>query len=181
MLPRVRFVVGLGSSDHHAASRVREGAARLGAHPMLSVVAASRLYESPAAGGATAARFVNAAVVVDTALPAAALLQALHAIEAACGRVRAMANASRTLDLDVLWSVDAPLVDGDAPQGAGPAVPHPRLFERAFAAVPALEALGNAGLPVPSPLADAARALARQPLAALPGLLAPAGQPIERG
>src|SRR6185503_15446943 len=87
--------------------RVVDAVALVARHPMLRVVARSRAYVNPAWGGATAARFVNAAVVVETSLAPAALLRALHAIETEMGRVRGSPNASRTIDLDVLWHVDA--------------------------------------------------------------------------
>jgi len=75
--------------------------------------------------------FVNAVVAVATALEPAALLDRLHRIEAAFGRVRRIANEARVLDLDLI-DYDGLVLDGPAP----PILPHPRLHERAFVLLP---------------------------------------------
>ncbi len=159
------FVIGVGASGGQALGLVDAGIAALGEPDPVRVVGRSRRYQNPAWGGATRAPFVNAAVVVDTTLPASSLLALLFAIEGAQGRVRsARKNQARTLDLDLLWQV--------APAGpsssSSPLLPHPRLLERSFALVPAVEALRSAGLAVPLELAAAARRHALAPLFALP-------------
>jgi len=89
----------------------------------------SAYYSTPAWPDPAAPPFVNAVARIDTPLGPAALLAALHAIEAKFGRERSAANAPRTLDLD--------LIDYDGRIEAGPPVlPHPRLPERAFVLVP---------------------------------------------
>lgn len=145
------FVVGLGSSGPSAEKRLASAVAALRAHPLLTVRSVSRSYENPAVGGATQARFVNAAVVVETALGPEALLGALHAEEARAGRVRSVPNAARTLDLDVLLGLDL-LASTERP-----ALPHPRLQDRPFAVVPALEAIARAGRVPPAFLVEAGR------------------------
>ena len=77
--------------------------------------------------------YVNGVAAVATALDPAALLQALHAVETAFGRVRGVPNAARTLDLDLLAYGD--VVQPDPSPGA-PVLPHPRLGERAFVLLP---------------------------------------------
>jgi 2-amino-4-hydroxy-6-hydroxymethyldihydropteridine diphosphokinase len=77
--------------------------------------------------------FVNGVVMAETALDPARLLEVLHGIEAAFGRVREEKNAARTLDLDLL-------AHGNTVQAAqDPILPHPRLQERAFVMVPLAE------------------------------------------
>ena len=78
--------------------------------------------------------FVNGVARVETALEPAALLAALHRVEAAFGRVRGVPNAARTLDLDLLAYGDR--VAAPAPGGSGPILPHPRMTERAFVLLP---------------------------------------------
>lgn len=148
------FVVGIGSSGPTAPLHARRALELLAAHPLFALKAASRFYGNPPAGGATTARFLNGAVVVESALPPAGLLLALRGIEHAVGRVRGRRNGPRAIDLDVLL---APAVKGGA---AAPTIPHPRLFRRAFALVPADEALRRAGL---TPPADVAREALRVP------------------
>jgi 2-amino-4-hydroxy-6-hydroxymethyldihydropteridine diphosphokinase len=161
------FVVGVGASGADAAARVDAGIALLATTSprALSVCGQSRRYANPPWGGATRAPFVNAAVVVDTPLPPRALLGVLFAVERAHGRVRAQKNAARTLDLDVLWS---PVATSSTP----PLLPHPRFAGRAFAVVPAVEALDDAGVVVPAWLRAAARAHGTAPLTALTALTA---------
>ena len=75
--------------------------------------------------------YVNAVAEVETALSPLALLAALLEVEAGFGRVRGARNAARTVDLDLLDYRG--LVTGpDEP----PALPHPRLHERAFVLLP---------------------------------------------
>jgi 2-amino-4-hydroxy-6-hydroxymethyldihydropteridine diphosphokinase len=148
------FVVGLGSSGHDAEAHLAAGLEALRDHPALALTAASDLFQNPAAGGVTQARFVNAAAVVETALGPAALLGALHAMEAVGGRVRSVRWAARALDVDLLWGLDL-----GAPSLV-PAVPHPRVLERSFATLPALEAIARAGRTPPPALGAAGRRLA---------------------
>jgi 2-amino-4-hydroxy-6-hydroxymethyldihydropteridine diphosphokinase len=107
--------------------------------------------------------FVNAVAEVASELPADTLLAELHAVEAAFGRARTVANAARPIDLDLLD------YRGEiAPGGPGRAIlPHPRMAERAF---------------VLRPLADLApdwrHPVTRQPIDALVAALPP-GQAAE--
>ena len=153
------YVVGVGASGANAKDLVDAGVAAIGGVVAFLVVGVSRRYQNPAWGGATRAPFVNAAVVVDTALAPAPVLQTLFAIERAHGRVRAQKNAARTLDLDLLWSSSA--------SAAHPTLPHPRFLQRAFAVVPAVAAMTAAGLALPLSLQQAAQAHALAPLLAL--------------
>lgn len=77
--------------------------------------------------------FTNGVVSAETDLGPEALLELLHGIEAAFGRVREEKNGARTLDLDLL-------AHGEAVQTEkNPILPHPRLHERAFVMVPLAE------------------------------------------
>jgi 2-amino-4-hydroxy-6-hydroxymethyldihydropteridine diphosphokinase len=155
------FVVGVGGSGDDALARVDAGIAGVGALPGTTAVlrGQSRRFGNPAWGGATLAPFVNAAIVVESPLQPRALLGVLFAIERRLGRLRARRNGARTLDLDVLWS---PTVTSSTP----PLLPHPRFVGRAFAVVPAVEALDDAGVVVPLWLRAAARRHGTAPLVA---------------
>lgn len=63
----------------------------------------------------------------------AALLDALHRIEATFGRVRSTANAARTLDLDLIE------FNGLIRHGPPPVLPHPRAHLRDFVLRPLVE------------------------------------------
>ncbi len=108
--------------------------------------------------------YVNAVARIATELPADRLLEALHEVEEAFGRVRSEPNAARRIDLDLLdYRREI------APGGPGRAtLPHPRIAARAF---------------VVRPLADLAPAwrhpVTAAPIAALVAALPP-DQIIER-
>lgn len=98
------------------------------------IVAKSRWYESEPVPKSDQPWFINGVVRVETDLSALDLLEALHGIEAAFGRVRTVPNAPRVLDLDLL-AYGEQLIDGEN----GAYVPHPRLDGRAFVLMPLLE------------------------------------------
>lgn len=75
--------------------------------------------------------YINGVARVTTALPPAALLLALHQIEAELGRVRTRPNAARVIDLDLLAYGDLVIQSAD-----GLNLPHPRLHTRAFVLKP---------------------------------------------
>ena len=76
--------------------------------------------------------FVNAVACVETELPPTELMALLHRTEEKFGRKREARNAPRTLDLD--------LIDYDGRIETGPpALPHPRVAERAFVLFPLAE------------------------------------------
>jgi 2-amino-4-hydroxy-6-hydroxymethyldihydropteridine diphosphokinase len=124
--------VGVGANLGDPLGQVQRGIAALRELPHTTLRACSSLYAS-APVDAPGPEYVNAVVELRTTLPAAELLNALHAIEARHGRVRSALNAPRTLDLDLLiygtLCSDKPTLR----------LPHPRLHERAFVLRPLLE------------------------------------------
>ncbi len=128
-----RAFVGIGANLGDPQAQVRSAIAALGHLPETRLLAASSLYRTAPVGYSGQPDFVNAAALLDTALAPRALLERLHAIEAAAGRERSFKDAPRTLDLDLLLYDDLVL---DEP---GLVVPHPRLHERAFALAPVVE------------------------------------------
>jgi 2-amino-4-hydroxy-6-hydroxymethyldihydropteridine diphosphokinase len=98
----------------------------------VTVEACSPWYETEPQPPTDQPWFVNGVAAVATRLDPAALLAALHGLEAAYGRERSTANAARTLDLDLL-------AYGDLVTTAGPVLPHPRLHLRAFVLRPLVD------------------------------------------
>ena len=81
--------------------------------------------------------YLNAVVELHTALSPRQLLDALHAIENAHGRVRAERYGPRTLDLDLIW------VEGVAADDPRLTLPHPRAHEREFVLRPLCDIDGS--------------------------------------
>ena len=130
-------VIALGSNLGDRAATIREAMRELGELPGVAVVAESGLVETPALKtdgvDEDAPAYLNAIVLARTSLHPRALLEALHGIEAAHGRVRAERWGDRTLDLDIVslggYRMDDPKLT----------VPHPRAHERAFVLAPWLQ------------------------------------------
>jgi 2-amino-4-hydroxy-6-hydroxymethyldihydropteridine diphosphokinase len=131
------IVLGIGSnlaappfaSPRHTAAAAASRLPGLG----IRVVRRSRWYLSAPVPPSDQPWYVNAVAIVATALPPAALLDRLLALEARFGRRRGARNAARTLDLDLL--------DYHGLQFATPrlVLPHPRLAERRFVLAPLAE------------------------------------------
>jgi dihydroneopterin aldolase/2-amino-4-hydroxy-6-hydroxymethyldihydropteridine diphosphokinase len=85
--------------------------------------------------------YLNAVVVVRTALSPRELLAATSAIEDAHGRVRGQRWGPRTLDIDIVT------IDGVASTDPVLELPHPRARDRAFVLVPWAQAEPAAELP----------------------------------
>jgi 2-amino-4-hydroxy-6-hydroxymethyldihydropteridine diphosphokinase len=141
---------------------VRRAAAALGRLPGLRLVALARWIRTapePALPGAP--DFVNGVARLEGAVEdPAALLAALHAIEAGAGRERPFPNAPRTLDLDLI------AVGGLVRAAPDPVLPHPRAHLRRFVLQPLAEVAPGWVHPV---LGRSVEAL----LAGLPGPPAP--------
>jgi 2-amino-4-hydroxy-6-hydroxymethyldihydropteridine diphosphokinase len=138
-MERLRVIlVGLGGNLSMAdgtppPETLLRAAAAVAALPGLARPRLSRLWRSPPVPPSAQPDFVNAVLRLDGRAEPAALLAALHAIEARHGRVRGERNAARTLDLDLLD------LDGLVRQAPPPALPHPRLRQRAFVLAPLAE------------------------------------------
>ena len=146
--------IGLGGNVGDPVATVGSALHALAGVPDSRVLRASRLYRTPAWGVADQPAFVNAAALLETALPARALLDELLAIERRFGRERRERWGPRILDLDLLLYADAII---DVP---GLRVPHPHLHERAFALLPLLEIAPDAHIPGRGPARDALSTLA---------------------
>lgn len=93
----------------------------------------SRWYESAPVPASDQPWYVNGVVSIETSLDARDLVREVLSIEAELGRRRTVANAPRTIDLDVIAYHDA-VINANNPVDA--AIPHPRMHSRAFVLLP---------------------------------------------
>ncbi|MDP8225200.1 MAG: 2-amino-4-hydroxy-6-hydroxymethyldihydropteridine diphosphokinase [Candidatus Lernaella stagnicola] len=128
-----KAAIGIGSSLGERHASVLAAMRALDELPRTRVIARSTLHETDPVGGVAKNRFVNACVIVETALPPMILLTALFAIEAEQGRLRIEQGADRSLDLDLL------LFDSLVIDDPNCMVPHPDMHNRAFVLVPLAE------------------------------------------
>ncbi len=124
--PRRTALVALGANLGDRLDTLRAALADVDALPLTRVEAVSHAYESVPAYVDDQPVFANAVARVSTELHPMALLAGLLGIENAHGRVRALANGPRSLDLDLLW------MEGEAHAGERLTLPHPLMGERDF-------------------------------------------------
>lgn len=145
----------MGSNLGDRAALLEAAAAAIASLPLTSPLARSRTIETQPVGPPGQGPYLNAVILVSTALPPRELLDQLLGIERAHGRQRGPGQrwGPRTLDLDLLLYGDRTI---DEP---GLEVPHPRLHERAFVLIPLAEVAS--GWPVPGAGATVGRLLER--------------------
>ena len=132
----VALGANLPTARHGSPAEGLEAAIAALAEHGIRTAARSRWYRSAPMPPATGPWFVNGVVRAETTLGPVPLMERLLAVEAAFGRRRGVAGASRPLDLDLL-DYDGKIMQHAGGRG-GPALvlPHPRLAERAFVLVP---------------------------------------------
>lgn len=143
-MPACRAFVGLGSNLGDRLLNLSRAVLTM-QQKGLTVVAASSVYETDPVGPRQP-DFLNAALELDCALPAAELIAVLKAAEVENGREPGPRWGPRLIDLDLLLYGDLAL---DEP---GLTLPHPELTRRAFALVPVLEIDEDLQLPSGEPL-----------------------------
>lgn len=141
-----RVYLGLGSNVGDRLAMLRAAVERLRAGGEITIVSASRLYETepwetePGQTAGERAWHLNCVLAVDTALEPRVLLDRLHAIEDALGRARpggtpeAQRFSPRTVDIDILFFGERVISVPDELH-----VPHLLLHERAFVLRPLAE------------------------------------------
>jgi 2-amino-4-hydroxy-6-hydroxymethyldihydropteridine diphosphokinase len=140
MPPRLHtYVIGLGANLGDRLSTLRQAVGRL--ESLGRRLAISQLYETDPVAPPQP-DYLNAALLLETALAPAELLDALLAIERELGRERRERWGPRTLDLDLLYGPNLIVNEPSL------TLPHPELHRRAFALVPLLEVAPDAVDPV---------------------------------
>ena len=127
----MRAALGLGSNLGDRRAHLDQALLRLRERVLVCDV--STYHETEPEGGPSQGRYLNAAVVVETAMEPRELLELAHDLERAAGRTRDVRWGPRTLDVDIL------LCDEQVLDEADPIIPHPRLQERRFVLAPLAE------------------------------------------
>ena len=138
--------VALGSNLGDRAGYLRAATRALHEAVGTTVLAASRVYETPAQTRpphTPQPPYLNAVLRLDTDRSPASLVRLLLGIERRLGRTRAGDWTARTLDLDLLLyrtrTVETPIV----------LLPHPRLHLRRFVLQPLADLAPDAWVPAP--------------------------------
>lgn len=142
--------IGLGSNLDGPERRIARAIGSLDALPGTRVTARSSLYRSAPLGPAGQPDYLNAAVMLRTAIGVRDLLGALKAIEREQGREPGPRWGPRVIDLDLLAYDDAVI---DEP---GVTVPHPGIAIRNFVLLPLREIAPDLEVPGLGRVADIA-------------------------
>jgi len=94
------------------------------------IVKTSSIYETAAWGITDQPDFLNQVLLVESKLPAQKIMQLILFIENKLGRVRTQKNASRIIDIDILF------YNNEIINEMGLTVPHPEIQNRKFALIP---------------------------------------------
>ncbi|MEW6173572.1 MAG: 2-amino-4-hydroxy-6-hydroxymethyldihydropteridine diphosphokinase [Bacillota bacterium] len=125
--------IGLGCNLGDCINSLRDAARALGHIEGIRIRRVAPLYRTAPVGMSGQPEFLNTVAEVATTLPPRDLLNSLLQVEKELGRVRQERWGPRVIDLDLLLYGEAHIVE------PGLEVPHPRLTERAFVAVPLAE------------------------------------------
>lgn len=122
----VKCYIGIGSNLGDRRSYIDRATELIDKVADTSVRRISSIYETDPVSDVPQGKYLNGVVEIETALRPAELLKALNGIEESLGRVRAVKNGPRTIDLDILYYGDEAVDEG------GLVIPHPRIVEREF-------------------------------------------------
>lgn len=127
--------IALGSNLGDRLGQMRQALVLLEKHDGISVLRASPIYQNRAVGmGEDAEDFLNAVAELSCSLEPLELLDVCLEVEQQLGRTRSGEGwAPRTIDLDIL------VYEGAQVQDERLRLPHPRIAERDFVAVPLAE------------------------------------------
>ncbi|MEL6860152.1 MAG: 2-amino-4-hydroxy-6-hydroxymethyldihydropteridine diphosphokinase, partial [Pseudomonadota bacterium] len=130
------YVIALGSNLGDRRQNLETALSRLEDHPLIQLVQASHIYETPPWGDLNQGAFYNACVRINTRLSPDALLEFCLATELSMGRMRDKKWGPRLVDLDIVWW------SGGKVETDHLTIPHPFARIRAFVLVP-LSELGD--------------------------------------
>lgn len=125
-----KVYLSLGSNMGEREAYLKEGRERLADHPQIQNLHSSSIYQTSPVGGVVQDDFLNQVVALETDLAPQALLDFIHEIEQACGRVRLIHWGPRTLDIDILFFGEE-TIDTETLK-----LPHHEIFNRLFVLQP---------------------------------------------
>lgn len=118
--------IALGSNLGDRELSLARARAAIAAIRDTTIVGVTQIEETEPVGPVPQGPFLNQMVAVATTLKPRTLLSALHRIERAAGRVRAVKWGPRTLDLDIV------MLEGKEYADEALIIPHPELPNREF-------------------------------------------------
>ncbi len=118
--------IGIGSNLGDRQKYIDKAIDELKGNKDIKFRRSSSIYETEPVSDIPQGKFLNGVLEIETTLPPATLLKELNRIEESLGRKRAVKNAPREIDLDILYYGQETVKEGDL------VIPHPRIIEREF-------------------------------------------------
>lgn len=146
--PLRRVVYSLGGNVGDVAETLQAAVTLLAQTGEFIVTGVSAVYRTAPWGRTDQPDFLNIALLAESTLPSAVLLQRGLAIEDALGRERTVRWGPRTIDIDLIR------VGARVRNDPHLVLPHPHAHERAFVLVPWLDVEPSAELPGHGYVAD---------------------------
>lgn len=134
----VAFGSNMGDKQQHIQNAIKG----MKAHPHVMVQKVSDFIATEPYGGVEQAEFLNGVMEIETLLTPTELLEFLHELEAAEGRVRTLRWGPRTLDLDIL------LYDNLVYEDEQLIIPHVDMQNRDFVLIPMSQIAPNLRHPI---------------------------------
>jgi len=106
------------------------------------IIKVSSIYETAAWGITEQPDFLNQVLLIKTKFPPEKMMQLILSIENKMGRVRTQKNASRIIDIDILFFNDEIISNENL------TIPHPEIQNRKFALIPLNEIASDLVHPV---------------------------------
>lgn len=125
--------LGLGANLGNRFDTLQAAVQCLAGHPEIQLIQQSRFCETPPEDGSNQPKYLNGVVEITTTLLPETLLWVTQEIESRLGRASKGDNASRVIDIDILFYNDAQI------QNEKLTIPHPRLQNRIFVLGPLME------------------------------------------
>lgn len=138
-----RFIIALGSSHEQGQKYLDHAVVKIKENKLFRVCGESKIYKNGASLTGYNCLFYNSALAVESSMHPFLLYRELYALEHLLGRIRVYQNSRRTIDLDVLISLDF------CYSSSVFFMPHKQAFKRIFFVIPMIEALKSAGWHVP--------------------------------
>ena len=129
----MRYILGIGTNIGNRMENIEKCIDAINLIPYTDVLIRSGIYETEPVGYARQQNFYNCNVLVESEFEPNEMLGICLGIESGFGRIRAIKNGPRILDIDLLMAEDYKTNTKNL------TCPHPRMLERRFVLQPMLD------------------------------------------
>lgn len=144
-----RFIIALGSSHYLGKKYIDRAQNKILDRRLGRVMGSSLIHQNAATMTSYNSMFYNAALALTSSLHPICLYRELYAIELELGRIRPYKNARRTIDIDIVLSLDMTYNNDYF------FLPHKEVYKRVFFILPTLAVLKQVAWPIPYSLLKA--------------------------